>query len=81
MRKEMNIELMKQYRLRKGLCHDDVSRITGIDIPMLESGFTGGIKLSQLEKLAKLYGCVDSSSFYKDELDPEIKTHICYKIF
>lgn len=75
----MNIETLKKYRFRSGLDQDDVIKKTGIDISMLESGFTKGIKLSQLEKLANLYGCTSSNAFYEDELEPEIKTHVLYK--
>lgn len=75
----MNIETLKKYRIRSGLSKDEVSVKTGIDISMLESGFTKGIKLSQLEKLANLYGCTGSNAFYEDELEPPIKTHVLYK--
>ncbi len=75
----MNYETLKKYRIRSGLSQDEVSAKIDIDTSMLESGFTKGITLSQLEKLAKLYGCTDSNAFYKNELEPEIKTHILYK--
>ena len=75
----MNIETLKKYRVRSGLSQDEVSAKTGMDISMLESGFTKGITLSQLERLSKIYGCTDSNAFHKNELEPEIKTHILYK--
>ena len=78
MQKELNIETIKKYRLRCGYNQKEVSYATGIDIGMLESGFTKGIKLSSLYKLANLYKC-SFNNLYEEELVPEIKTHILYK--
>ena len=75
---ELNYETLKKYRLRKNLSQDEVSEKTGIDISMLESGFTKGIKLSQLQKLVDIYDCCDILDFYIEEMKPEIKTHILY---
>ena len=75
---ELNYETLKKYRLRKNLSQDEVYEKTGIDITLLESGFSNGIKLSQLNKLVELYECCDILDFYIEEMKPEIKTHILY---
>ena len=76
-RTELNIKLLIEYRLRSGFSQDSISKATGIDICLLESGITHDIKLGQLNKLANIYGC-RFSDFYEDKMLPPIKTHICY---
>lgn len=74
---ELNIDILIEYRLRSGFSQDSITKATGIDIKLLETGITSGIKLGQLNKLAHIYGC-RFSDFYEDEILPPIKTHICH---